>query len=197
MTSTTDNRTTELRRLLDERGIEYQEFHGQAAGSMEPFKRFYIDGRTQAIIETASHTDDVLLTLRCTPEQAIAATLGSGTLTAEQVCEAAHGHYELRMVRDVDGLDVPQVVFDWQAIADELNAELGCEREIELGDALSEVAEKWAIAQVEAEDCAKRCMLLEQLVRDMYDVAARGEFDVGEESKFSERMTKLGVVYEC
>ncbi len=38
---------------------------------------------------------------------------------------------------------------------------------------------------------------LKQLVRDMYDVAARGEFDVGEESKFSERMAKLGVVYEC
>ena len=38
---------------------------------------------------------------------------------------------------------------------------------------------------------------LEQLVRDMYDVAARGEFDVGEESRFSERMAKLGVVSEC
>lgn len=48
-----------------------------------------------------------------------------GTLTAEQVSEAAHGHYELRMVRDVDGLDVPQVVFDWQAIANGLNAKLG------------------------------------------------------------------------
>lgn len=32
---------------------------------------------------------------------------------------------------------------------------------------------------------------LKQLARDLYDVAARGGFDVGEESKFSERMAKL------
>lgn len=54
----------------------------------------------------------------------------SGTLTAEQVSHAAHGHYELRMMRDVDGFDMPQVTFDWQAIAEELNAIGGgeCER---------------------------------------------------------------------
>lgn len=49
-----------------------------------------------------------------------------GTLTAEQVREAAHGHYKLRMVLDADGMDAPQVTFDWQEIADELNAALNC-----------------------------------------------------------------------
>ena len=48
-----------------------------------------------------------------------------GTLTAEQVRNALYGHYELHMVLDVDGFDTPQVTFDWQAIADELNTTLG------------------------------------------------------------------------
>ena len=59
-----------------------------------------------------------------TTEQAIAATIGGGTLTSEQVCRATHGHYKLLMVLDGSGVDVPQVKFDWQAIADELNDEL-------------------------------------------------------------------------
>lgn len=59
-------------------------------------------------------------------EQAIAATLGGGTLTAEQVRHTMRGrHCKLRMILDVDGLSIPQVMFDWQAIADELNAALG------------------------------------------------------------------------
>lgn len=68
-----------------------------------------------------------------------------GTLTAEQVREAAHGHYKLRMVRDVDGLDVPQAVFDWQAIADELNAraERTCEIESSFLNDFSSEHECW------------------------------------------------------
>jgi len=34
---------------------------------------------------------------------------------------------------------------------------------------------------------------LESLVRDMFDVAAKGEFDVGEEFMFNERMRLLGI----
>jgi len=34
---------------------------------------------------------------------------------------------------------------------------------------------------------------LESLVRDMFDAAAKGEFDVGEEFKFNERMRELGI----
>ena len=45
----------------------------------------------------------------------IAATLGSGTLTAEQVCEAIERH--VKFYEDGD--------YDEQAIADELNAKLG------------------------------------------------------------------------
>ena len=45
----------------------------------------------------------------------------SDRLTAEQVQQTVHKHYRLSMVLDVDGFDTPQVKFDWQAIADELN----------------------------------------------------------------------------
>jgi hypothetical protein len=50
-----------------------------------------------------------------TPEQAIAATLGSGTLTAEQVMAIVGKHQP-------DYCSDTHVCFDWQAIADELNA---------------------------------------------------------------------------
>lgn len=39
----------------------------------------------------------------------------------------------------------------------------------------------------------ERIAALESLVRDMYDVAARGEFDVGEEARFNGRMRELGI----
>lgn len=51
-----------------------------------------------------------------------------------------------------------------QAIA----ATLGSNQEANLGDALNEVAEKWAEAQVSAEEYVMRCRMLESLVRDMF-----------------------------
>ena len=42
------------------------------------------------------------------------------------------------------------------------------ERIEQLESSLDEVAEKWAIAQVNYEDCARRNTLLEALVRDMW-----------------------------
>lgn len=53
--------------------------------------------------------------LRGTPEQAVAATLGAPTLTAEQVSKTVYAHSIHADCADAD----------WQAIADELNAMLG------------------------------------------------------------------------
>ncbi|MBQ9041458.1 MAG: hypothetical protein IJ111_01420 [Eggerthellaceae bacterium] len=71
--------TGKLRALLDERGMEYQMSSGINKGAMEPYERYVIigdDGFTKAIIETSANAKAALITLRCTPEQAVAATLG-------------------------------------------------------------------------------------------------------------------------
>jgi len=88
----TGNRTTELRRLFDEYGIEYREHGGVSTGAMESYTRFVIDGddgMVKAILETSEHSKAVLLTLRCTPEQAIAAKLGADANTCwyERTCK--------------------------------------------------------------------------------------------------------------
>lgn len=84
-----------------------------------------------------------------------------GTLTAEQVSKAVYAHSIHADCADAD----------WQAIADELNAELGSEREKEL----------------------------EQLVRDMYEQWAYSidGYYRGLLANYRERMVKLGVVSEC
>lgn len=71
------------------------------------------------------------LIMAVTPEQAIAATLGGGTLTAEQVREAIERHFGKVAVLD-DGKPVEwrddwvcKVAIDYRGIADELNAALG------------------------------------------------------------------------
>lgn len=65
-------------------------------------------------------------TLRhCTPEQAVAATLGSGKLTAEQVQDAVLENFEETHETRYDHWEPSR--FDWQAIADELNAAMGRE----------------------------------------------------------------------
>ena len=94
----TDSRTTELRISEPLRGfIRHQS------------NRAYIDGGQ------ARWLTDIADKIDAKHEQAIAATLGSGTLTAEQVREAIERH-----VKFYEGGD-----YDEQAIADELNAELG------------------------------------------------------------------------
>lgn len=62
-----------------------------------------------------------------TPEQAIAATLDGGKLTAEQVREAHDKHWhDLPAEYDMpEASALPEYSHDWQAIADELNAALG------------------------------------------------------------------------
>ena len=75
--------TAEVRRLLDERGVEYHEYYSQVAGSMGLTTRFYLqdsEHHAYASIEIGiaglSGQSNCLLTLRCTPQQAIDATLG-------------------------------------------------------------------------------------------------------------------------
>lgn len=136
----TDNRTTELCRMLDERGIEWEHEwldYGEKIiwKSENGYSCFYETGRMDSVCLTVSGI---------TPQQAIAATqgsefntdglpvgltisddsrllnwrgenyvkqstLGSGTLTANDVLNAVYEHGAR-----------------WQAIADELNATLGC-----------------------------------------------------------------------
>ena len=112
----TDNRTTELlqkiQNLLDERGAEYT-----------------VQGAYPGWLLTVEHPTEMWTYKICvnttgligiwsshiTPEQAIAATLGSGALTAEQVREAIEKRFDF---------DVWVPAARWQAIADELNGKL-------------------------------------------------------------------------
>ena len=122
MTSATDNLTTELRKLLDERGIEWKD-----GDSAYEIKWSTPDGRhCSAMYWKPTFT---VLVSGCTPEQAIAATLGSGTLTAEQVMrihEVIEKHWhDLSAEYDMPEVTaLPEYSYDWQAIADELNAVL-------------------------------------------------------------------------
>jgi len=103
---TENNATDELRALLDERGVEWKD--GDAAYEIEWSTP---DGRhCSAMYWKPKFT---VLISGCAPEQAIAATLGSGTLTAEQVRKAIEKRFDFDVW-------VPPV--RWQAIADELNA---------------------------------------------------------------------------
>lgn len=67
-----------IRKQLNESGVEYHEYRRRAAGSMEPTSMFFIHDSEHvpyASIATGGH--DVVLTLRCTPEQAVAATVNT------------------------------------------------------------------------------------------------------------------------
>ncbi len=114
MTSATDNRTTELRKLLDERGVEYVNNDGKFVKET----RWTCKGHITAVF--GEHSDGVAFYMRdmscITPEQAIAATLDGGAFTIKQIKDAVLKNFYY------DHLTPPQ--FDWQAIADELNAEL-------------------------------------------------------------------------
>ncbi len=91
----TDNRTAELREKLGERGVKHED------SELTDFH----DGTTTYYTEWGGNDDGdganvyveyvdgtVLRMFDATPEQAIAATLGNGTLTAEQVREAIERH---------------------------------------------------------------------------------------------------------
>jgi len=112
------NATDELRRMLDERGVEW------SASSDEiehvTVTRWLSGGNSIAYVElndgfVGYEARLIISGLSITPEQAIAATLGRSTLTAHDVWEAIGNH------------GVSQL----QAIADELNAKL-CGGECEM-----------------------------------------------------------------
>lgn len=177
--------TDELRKLLDERGVEWRSgLEGVTFVGDWCFVE-YDDGRLAATCEPV-----------LTPEHAIVATLGCGTLTAKQVRETVDKHWhDLSADYDMpEATALPEYSYDWQAIADELNKSLGIDRESELKDALNDVAEKWAIAQAQAEDSARRCRLLEALARDWQELYENPDY--GECVRLIDRMRKLGIEVE-
>ena len=132
--------TDELRRLLDERGVEYEAYRDVMNRRITKWRIYHgafvffaVEKEGKLFVETASDTEHSAI---CTPAQAIAATLGGcsyydatrnrcecyerelggGKLTAEQVREAIEKRFEFSVL-------VPKQ--RWQAIADALNATLG------------------------------------------------------------------------
>ena len=114
-----DNRTTELREKLDELSIEHFNYD---KGGRTQTQWEAPDGKRHFTYETSDNpakTARLVIAWHPTPEQAIAATLGSGTLTAEQVRKVLLLHLPHREYYSVEQTDA------WREIADELNAELG------------------------------------------------------------------------
>jgi len=120
-----DNRVTEkLCKLLEERGIEFKVF------DVLTEKAITWSGN---VCHWVAVTDDLGLAVAVykdylTPEQVIAATLGSGTLTAEQVREVIMSVDRWEKPMGNTGLTNTHLIIRddaWQAIANKLNAELG------------------------------------------------------------------------
>ena len=129
----TDNRTTELREKLNKLIIELDRLDitldspssGMTLGEYEQEREKLLDGFMQAIAATLGSTCAFArptdLTDGCAALERIAELeekLANGTLTAEQVMAIAAKHQP-------DYCSDTHVCFDWQAIADELNATLG------------------------------------------------------------------------
>ena len=116
-----------LRRLLDERGVEYFKHEdGEPLRKLEkadePATSWHMGGASVCAVPIEGSDLFDLWIDHCTPEQAIAATLGSGKLTAEQVQAVifAHSSCAGRENGEYFANDIRM-----QAIADELNATLG------------------------------------------------------------------------
>ena len=113
--------TEELRRLLDERGVEWRRTPHYSSESQDNETVFAGDG-----IEwyANDHLNGRLglraLRYEVTPEQAVAATLGRGMLTADDVRDSIERHSD---ASGGNGRDFHNGAY--VAIADELNATLG------------------------------------------------------------------------
>ena len=89
------NATDELRRLLDERGVKhYDHENGEPLRVLEKAEghatSWRIDGASCCAVPDGKGTFDVWID-HCTPEQAIAATLGAGTchvVSAEKLVDS-------------------------------------------------------------------------------------------------------------
>lgn len=99
----TDNRMTELQKKLKEAGVKYTH-RTQGRKTYTNWGEPMVNGAQ--FIDGGDWTE--LTVENATPDQAIATTLGSGTLTADDVLNAVYNHGAR-----------------WQAIADELNTKLG------------------------------------------------------------------------
>ena len=122
--------TEELRRMLDERGLSHPTHYLYTSWSVG--SKLYV---------AMDNLDGTLTVDNLTPEQAIAATLGSGTLTAEQVRKVLLYHLPHREYYSVEQTDA------WQAIADELN---------ELGSGTCSIVKTWSDSDY-VDDWRYRC----------------------------------------
>ena len=103
--------TDEARAELTRRGVKYETVDADTY----KFTRWR-NGEIDAAWDDAEKWGEPhLLVIGFTPTQAVTATLGAGTLTAEQVSRATYAHSIHADCADAD----------WQAITDELNAMLG------------------------------------------------------------------------
>jgi predicted RNA-binding Zn-ribbon protein involved in translation (DUF1610 family) len=122
--------------MLDERGIEYV-----SIGGITNWEHAEFD-------ELADGSDTRLIVYGATPEQAVTATVGAGTLTAEQVRECLKGvyfeGYSDGATHRVNGIEET----DWQAIADELMALLGQRTCKNIGDGRFVCSECGAYVQI-------------------------------------------------
>ncbi|HAM16031.1 MAG TPA: hypothetical protein DCP91_09290 [Eggerthellaceae bacterium] len=114
--------TEKLRRMLDERGVEWADESNGYADITE----FVSNGTKWTIIaKSYVNPEHDLMTLRAeriTPEQAIAATMGGGKLTKNNVDRALFAH---STYANYDGLKLYATGIRTQEIADELNVALG------------------------------------------------------------------------
>ena len=127
--SSDSNATERLRKLLDERDIKWinKDVEGISWFHQTMWRSVYDATCLYTEFEFANdnHTKlTVIGDMNLTPEQAVAATLGAPTLTAEQVRECAQVvYFEGYSDGSVNkGQHLEET--NWQAIADELNAEL-------------------------------------------------------------------------
>lgn len=81
MTNNNKTTTEELRRLLDERGVEYEVYRDVNNRCITKWRTYHgafvffaVEREGELFVETTSDTEHSAI---CTPEQAIAATLGA------------------------------------------------------------------------------------------------------------------------
>ena len=113
--------TDKLRRMLDERGVRYLKDDGESirATKWKARKQGAFLEHAMFVEYANGETDFTFPSSAVTPEQAIAATLGGGKLTAKQVRKCVRvGACDHGLWGAIDE-DT-----DWQTIADELNAAL-------------------------------------------------------------------------
>ena len=110
--------TDELRRMLDERGVEHYDGTESTLWGYEDYNEY-----TGIYRFSADETSDGYMQVRLwrvTPEQAVASTLGRGMLTADDVRDLIERHSD---ASGGNGRDFHNGAY--MAIADELNATLG------------------------------------------------------------------------